>query len=586
MHEALRPPIPFVATRRHWLRPTLAGLLACLTAGSALAQTPADIEAATRQAEQLQRESQERAKQQLEEDLRSARPPTRLEAPTVQVPERAAGPCRDIKEVRIKGASLLKPAALAELAARYSNRCLGVTEIEQLLADITNAYIARGYITVRAYLPQQDLTTGVLEIVVIEGKVEEIRINDGGKGSISVGNVAPGVVGRPLNLRDFEQALDQVNRLASNNASFDIQPGTAPGDSVVVLSNAPSRTWRVGLTYDNQGSAATGKEQVGLNLSFDNPLGLNDFLSLTHRRANPYYEGEESSFSNSLTYVVPHGYATYTLNLSNSEYASLLAAPSGTALHTDGDSEQASLRYDRVVYRDQKSRWNLAATLTGKASRNFLEGILLGVSSRRLTILDLDSSYTTGLAGGVLTLDLGYAQGLSILNALDDADDMLPGSPSAQFGKIKYGASFNLPFKLAGLNLNYSAQLTGQQSRNVLYGSEQISIGGIYTVRGFVRNTLSGDHGYYLRNDLSVRLPFTAPNGQTGSLRPYIALDHGEVTNRVAGIPQGELTGMAVGFTLAFGAINLDLFHGWGIDEPDSMSHEGGATFFRLSATL
>lgn len=561
----------------------ISGLMIVQFADVAYAATPADIAAANRQAEQLQRETQERAKQQLEKDRRSVRPPSHLEVPAVQVQERQPSTCRAIREVRIKGVTLLKPAIVAGLSGRYSNRCLGVNEIEQLLAEITNAYIAEGYVTVRAYLPQQDLSTQMLEITVVEGKVEKIQINDSGKGSISIANVAPGVVGEAFNLRDFEQALDQVNRLASNNASFDILPGTEPGDSIVVLNNTPARTVRANLTYDNQGSNPTGKEQAGFTMSFDDLLDINDFLSLTHRRANPYYPSDRSSASNSLTYVVPHGYATYTLSLSRSDYSSRLAAPSGSRLLSEGDSSQIGLRYDRVVYRSQKSRWNLAAGLTNKESRSFLENVLLGVSSRRLSILDLDSSYTTNMAGGSLTLDFGYAQGLDRFNALQDMPNLPATAPRAQFGKIKYGAGFNLPFQLVGLNANFSSQLSGQQAMNVLYGSEQASIGGIYTVRGFVNNSLSGDDGYYLRNDLGLRIPVAIQNGPAASLRPYIALDHGKVRNRVSGVPQGELTGMAAGLSLSFGVATLDVFHGWGIYQPSFLQPEGSSTFFRLS---
>ena len=78
---------------------------------------------------------------------------------------------------------------------------------------------------VRAYLPQQDLSGGRLEIVVIEGKVSAIEVEDGDQQSISLGNVAPFIEGKALNLRDLEQALDQINRLASNSATVDTLHG-------------------------------------------------------------------------------------------------------------------------------------------------------------------------------------------------------------------------------------------------------------------------------------------------------------------------------------------------------------------------
>lgn len=566
--------------------PILFTVLSLLAWNQAAALTPAEIAAGQQQAEQIQREEQQRQRDQLRLDLERRKPPTRLSVPEVSPPVRGVGACRDIRVVKVKGVTLLKANTVEQITAAYTNRCLGVADIEKLLADLTNAYIRQGFIATRVYLPQQDLSGGILEILAVEGRVEKIQINDSGKKSVSVANVAPGVIDKPLNLRDFEQALDQINRLGSNSATFDIQPGSQAGDSVVVINNTPGQTWHLGVTYDNQGSESTGKNQTGINLSLDNPLGLNDFLSLTHRLATPYYAGREASRSDSLTFVAPFGYSTATLNRSHSTYASELATPSGTPLHASGDSDQTSLRLDRVVLRDQTSRWNLAATVTAKGSRSYLEGILLGVSSRRLTVLDVDSSYTTGLAGVALTLDLGYARGLSWLNALEDADNLPDTAPRAQFEKWKYGGNLNIPFKVGGLDGSFSSSLTGQIAQNVLYGSEQISIGGISSVRGFVKNTLSGDNGFYLRNDLSVRIPFSGPGGKSGTLRPYLAIDHGHVNNKVAGVPNGALTGVALGCSTNLGMFSLDLFYARSLDQPDFMPHEGGATFIRFSATL
>jgi hemolysin activation/secretion protein len=465
-------------------------------------------------------------------------------------------------------------------------RCLGVNDIEMLLADLTNAYISSGYATARAYLPQQDLSGGTLKILVIEGRVEKLLIEDGGKSSVSISNVAPGLVGKPLNLRDFEQALDQVNRLASNNATFDIQPGSQTGDSIVVIGNQPTRPVRGSISYDNQGSAATGREQTGVNGSWDNPLGFNDFVSLTHRRATPYDSQAASSWSNSLNYIVPYGYSTLIMALSNSAYTSAFTAPSGSTLHSRGTAEQISMRLDRTVYRNQSDRWNLSATVTSKESKSYLEDVFLAVSSRRLSILDLDSSFTTRFVNGVLTLDIGYARGLKQFNALQDNDNLPSDSPRAQFEKWKFGLSYMLPFRAVGFDWTLNSALVGQRSEDVLYGSEQIFIGGIYTVRGFVRNTLAGDDGYYWRNDLSVRFPFNAPGDLAGQLRPYVAIDHGYVSNRMAGVPNGSLTGAALGISFSLGKASVDLFSGYPLRQPDFMRHEGISTFFRLNLSL
>ena len=64
-----------------------------------------------------------------------------------------------------------------------------------------------------------------------------------------------------------------------------------------------------------------------------------------------------------------------------------------------------------------------------------------------------------------------------------------------------------IPYKVRNkINLNYTLTFDSQYSWNTLYGTDQFSIGGEYTVRGFREATISGDNGYYIRNDLRINL--------------------------------------------------------------------------------
>ena len=92
----------------------------------------------------------------------------------------------------------------------------------------------------QACLPQQDVSAGHPGIVVSEGQVSKRAVEDGDTHCLSPGNGAPCVEGSARNLSDIEQALDQINRPASNNATVDTLTGTAPGDTRLVLRNAPT----------------------------------------------------------------------------------------------------------------------------------------------------------------------------------------------------------------------------------------------------------------------------------------------------------------------------------------------------------
>lgn len=559
-----------------------------LVLSTSFAQTQADINAAQQNAESIQRLEQERLQRDQEEARRRTERVDGLDTkqlqPKIEVPTLGA-PCRPIKTLAIKGATHLSDSMRMHIASEYSNRCLDVGDIERILADITKYYIDRAFITTRAYLPQQDLSTGILEILVVEGVLENIVIEDGNAGSISIANVFPGMEGKLLNLRDLEQGIDQINRLASNNAQLDVQPGAKPGESRVVVRNQPGSRLRLNISTDNQGSKSTGDIQTGITLTMDNQLGFNDMVSATHRASMPNDYDRQFSGSDSLNFSIPLGYNTVSIGTNQSRYASTIRVPSGLDLVSTGTSRSDNLRFDRVMYRDQSTRATLAATLTAKEAKNFLDGQFLGVSSRKLTVLDLDSSLTTGFAGGVVTVDFGYAEGLDAFGALRDLDYLPEDAARAQFRKLKAGLSFSRPFHMFGMDANFSSQLTGQSAKNTLYGSEQISIGGIYSVRGFVNNTLSGDDGYYVRNEISVRNPVVV-KGETIGTRVYVGYDTGEVRNRAQNVPQGALSGMVVGFSANWRGVAWDLFNTRALTLPDTMTREGAQTWFRLTYSL
>jgi hemolysin activation/secretion protein len=48
--------------------------------------------------------------------------------------------------------------------------------------------------------------------------------------------------------------------------------------------------------------------------------------------------------------------------------------------------------------------------------------------------------------------------------------------------------------------------MDSQISKNTLFGSEQFSVGGYYSVRGFRENYLTGDSGYYFRNKANFNI--------------------------------------------------------------------------------
>jgi hemolysin activation/secretion protein len=564
--------------------------LLCLSLGASVpaqAQTAADRSEAARQADILQRQNQERLQRDIESAMPSERAPAGIDTDKLmpKVDASAAGhKCRDISHITISGAPHLARIVKQNIIDRYIGHCLGVTEIEQILGEITKDYISRGYITTRVYLPQQDLSSGKLEILVLEGTLGKIKLEDGGRNSIRLGGVFPSA-GELLNLRDLEQGIDQVNKLSSNNAQMDIKPGAEAGTSDVVISNTPGNPLHASVNTDNQGSESTGKNEAGVTVIGDRLLSLNELMLFTHREAVPNDWERKYSESNSFSFVVPIGYSTFSISTSRSRYVSTILAPSGLDLQFKGSSSSDSYRLDRTMYRNQSTRFSLSGTLTVKDSKSYLAGEYLAVSSRSLSVLDLGSNVSTGVLGGAFSMDVGYSKGLDFAGALKDPDNLPGDAPRAQFGKYTLGVSYFRPFRIGSTDYAFSSQFSGQRANDTLYGSEQMLIGGIYSVRGFTKNTLSGDHGYYMRNELSAS-PSLAIGDQRLPVRLYAGIDFGKVTNRVPNVPSGRLVGAAVGFSTSWKGASIDVFTTRPISMPDFFQREGQQTWIRVGYAI
>lgn len=556
----------------------LAAPIALWFAAAAQAQTAPD--AAARQADILQRQNQERIQRDIESALPAGRPPGGADVvvPPSRVDAADDGEaCHDIDRIVIRDAPNLPASVQNDIAASYSKRCLGVAEIEHILADITKSYIDRGHVTTRAYLPTQNLSSGQLEVLVVEGRVGRIVLDDGASRSIHAPGVFP-PAGALLNLRDLEQGMDQVNRLASNDATLELRPGGAPGDTDVVIRNNPTRPYHAWLSADNHGASGTGRNQLAFAFTADRLLGLNDLLLLTHRQSQPHDEARKASVADSFSIVIPFGYTTASFSASRSHYVSSVTTPGGADLRFNGTGRSDSLRIERVLHRDRDSRWTLAGTLTSKDTNNYLADEFLAVSSRALTVLDIDAGVSAAVRGGVFSVSLGYARGLRLGGALRDPAGLPDAAPHAQFGKAKLGFSYLKPLQALGLNAQFSTQFSAQRAQHVLYGSEQILIGGIYSVRGFRDNTLSGDHGWLIRNELSVY--------PTLPLRLYAAIDAGGVGDRHAGLPQGRLAGAALGISGSWKGMTVDLFHARPLSQPDSFRREPAQTWLQVSYAI
>ena len=190
--------------------------------------------------------------------------------------------------------------------------------------------------------------------------------------------------------------------------------------------------------------------------------------------------------------------------------------------------------------------------------------MLIEASTRRLSMGNLDLSHSRRQWGGIWLLGLGYERGLTWFGALKDDPDRDSEAPKAQFRKWTCNGSYQLPFDVWSQAFVWTAETRAMYSPDTLYGTERFGLGGAYSVRGFRDETLSGERGFYLRNEIGwslVKADFWGDpilKAAIGGVTPYIAYDWGRVGGGTAeALERGVLSGMSVGLRNSGGRLML-----------------------------
>lgn len=507
---------------------------------------------------------------------------------TWAAPAAAQLACLPIARVDVRNVDLIAPADIAALVAPFEGRCLGLAEFDAILETVTLAYVDRGYVLSRAYLPEQDISDGVLDIAVIEGELAGIRINDAVR-PVWQDAVFPGLIGRPVNIREIEQGLDQIEAMPRYTAAMDLEVGAEPGESILDVTAETPKPFEVRITGNNRGTAQSGEWNVGIEGDVSNLLGRNetwrfnagqsvdgDAISLateadTNRNASISAEFPDGRWS----YLAQYEWSDYTLTIPGAAF------PIGT----DGFTRTVLGRATYLLRRDRTTKEYLAVEMRRSVSKNFIADVQIDASSRVLTSARLSYAISRPFLDGALDADVYVEKGLGFLNA-QDAPDLPEGAPNPRF--LRIGGRADYVRRLGGPNvpLTWNATLSAQISPDRLYGGQGFSIGGVSTVRGSKIALAQGSSGILWRNELDYELA-RQPAPWLDSARIYAALDVGRILPQDdLDIPRAGAVGAAIGVKLFGEGYAFDLSYQEIIAVTGGLQEPEGEIFANFTLTF
>lgn len=447
---------------------------------------------------------------------------------------------------------------------KYLEKCINKRNIDSIINSLMKIYVENGYSTTRIYFDISKIRSeNTFIFVVDEGKInniimKEIRKKKSSSKKKEVDKASflnrymdfrlksqiffafPMLKGKVFNLKDIEQGLDQINRLQSNNATLDIEAAdnASASSSNIIINNQKSRSTHFDFSIDNSGNKSTGEKLMNFSINQDNLLSVNDniYLKYTQDMDTENSKRYNKSFYGNIS--IPLGYWTFNPSISYSKYLTTINGYY-TSFHTSGSTLSQIYNIDRVMIRSQLYRLNLGTNLEIRDTKSYIRDTKSITGSRKSSNINLYLNNIIYTKLGTIIIKPSYQRGLGWFGSKKDEKGLLNIEPKLQYDLLKLYAYYNtriniplftktqvidpntgqpamiknkngdelIPYKIHNkINLLYTLTFDSQYSFDTLYGTNQFSIGGEYTIRGFRDSTISGDNGYYIRNDLRIAI--------------------------------------------------------------------------------
>jgi len=465
----------------------------------------------------------------------------------------------DIRSFQVEGNTLLAPAHVDALVAPYLGAKRNYGDIQKALEALEGAYRASGFGTVQVYVPEQELTLGIVRLQVTEGVVGKVSIV-GNKhfGDANVRATLPSLrEGVAPNMRQLSEDIQLANENPAKQIEVTLGVSEEEGkvDAKVNVTDEPTEKFM--LTLDNTGTSATGKLRAGFAYQNANVGDADQVMTLAYTDSPDKPAGVKVEVF-SFAYRLPLYSIGDSIDVIYGKSSVNTPSVQATGFALNGKGDVFSLRLNHYFSR----RGEYTSKLIGGFDYKFLNTRCIdpttgaaflinppapgNAACTPYTLRPFSLTYTgqRQSPGRVLDYSLAYYQNwgmgtryafatpsgaagsdyYSVMNG--DGGGANRATPDS-FNYLKATFSY-----LSALDGDWAARFafTGQYSDTPLPSGEQIGIAGSTAVRGFNERAVAMDKGFFV--NLEVYSPELATAvGLPGSLKVIGFYDFGRSVN-------------------------------------------------------
>lgn len=414
-------------------------------------------------------------------------------SPDFKPPKAGTGAKFTVQRFDINRSEILDDQTIRDVLQKYVGRPLYLADLYDMLAAFNELYRQKGFVTARAYIPPQKIASGEVRVILVEGRVGRVRIEqneymraDYISSSLHIEQ------GDLVSLDVLEKALSRFNRLHQTKLTAKLEPGENFGQTdIVVTAKVPDRM-AYSLFMDNYGALSTGHLRSGGYARVNSVFGIDDpfTVGVTESRGSrsvfTSYELPLNTYDTRLLL----GYTQTRIHIIDGPFADDPADPDvygNTQLISATLKQPFVLSPHWLMNVDYSYNGNVSYTTFGAAlTETWINRHSIGVD---FDYLGDTGFYSFGLRGHRIFSHIRQAA----------TEERVTG---------KYTAD---AFAYQQLGGPFTAQVTagGQMTKDrVLPPAEQFSVGGVGTMRAYEPGAFSGDDGYFINTELHYNFNF------------------------------------------------------------------------------
>lgn len=407
-----------------------------------------------------------------------------------------------VSRFTFSGNTIYPDQELREAVAEFVGKELNFDGLNDAATKVRAYYRSRGYFLAQAYLPEQAIRQGVVQIGVIEGRVGVREIDRGPQSRLSM-RLLSGIVSTHLEEGDIitevglERPLLLINDLPTAQVISEIRPSRTVGAADLRVNvDQSTGVFNGFVDADNQGNRFTGEYRGGVSFNVNNPSGWGDQIA---------YRGFTSTgmWYQRFAYLIPVGYRGTRLGVSYTRFDYQLGKDFA-ALFANGQGEVRSVYGFHPVVRTRNTNFIIQSSYEEKDLIDRTAGAADQERKVKTIKAGVIGDWRDGLvSGGLNSYSLTYTAG-------DLENNAAASAAAAGLQTEEQFYKFNVEARrLQRLtdNMNLLLAVTSQKASKNLASAEKMSLGGPNGVRAYPVGEATGDTGSVLTAELRYIFP-------------------------------------------------------------------------------